>query len=113
MAALSRLGQRNGSTFTPPMLCSDAMFIPLHVITILSVLFLIVLIMFAWRGRSSRRDLLEPPVSPVSLPPEVERDVRALLDQGATIEAIKLVRTSTGLELKEAKDLVDRMAGEW
>jgi len=37
------------------------------------------------------------------LPP----DVAAALERGETIEAIKLLRASTGLGLKEAKDVVD------
>ena len=35
-------------------------------------------------------------------------DVLAALEQGNTIEAIKRLRASTGLGLKEAKDVVDR-----
>lgn len=38
-----------------------------------------------------------------SLPPEV----LAALDEGHTIEAIKRLRTATGLGLKESKDLID------
>lgn len=34
-------------------------------------------------------------------------DVLAALDRGQTIEAIKLLRTFTGLGLKEAKDAID------
>ena len=42
-------------------------------------------------------------------PGNAEEAVRALLDRGNKIEAIKLVREQTGLGLKEAKDLVDAM----
>ena len=35
-------------------------------------------------------------------------DVLAALDQGNTIEAVKRLRASTGLGLKEAKDIIDR-----
>jgi ribosomal protein L7/L12 len=42
-------------------------------------------------------------------PGNAEEAVRALLDGGNKIEAIKLVREQTGLGLKEAKDLVDAM----
>lgn len=38
-----------------------------------------------------------------------EAEVRALVDGGRLIEAIKLVRAKTGLGLKEAKDYVDRL----
>ena len=43
-------------------------------------------------------------------PGNAEEAVRALLDSGNKIEAIKRVREQTGLGLKEAKDLVDAMA---
>jgi hypothetical protein len=96
------------------MLWTWAMFIPLHVITILSVVFLVVLVLLAWRGRSSRSDLLQPPiVMPVTLPPEIDSEARELVRGGDKIEAVKLVRSATGLDLKDAKDLVDRMEGEW
>jgi hypothetical protein len=41
------------------------------------------------------------------LPPEVEPEIRALLDQRRKIDAIKLMRQHTGLGLKEAKDRID------
>ncbi len=43
----------------------------------------------------------------VTTGPAWEDDVRALLAEGRTIEAIKLVREVTGWGLKEAKDYVD------
>ncbi len=42
-------------------------------------------------------------------PGNAEEAVRALLDAGNKIEAIKQVREQTGLGLKEAKDLVEAM----
>jgi ribosomal protein L7/L12 len=48
-------------------------------------------------------------VTPSSLGPDNEAEVRALLAGGNKIEAIKLVRTVTGMGLKEAKDFVERM----
>ncbi len=42
-------------------------------------------------------------------PGNAEEAVRALLNSGNKIEAIKRVREQTGLGLKEAKDLVDAM----
>jgi hypothetical protein len=42
-----------------------------------------------------------------SLPPDVEPEIRALLDQRRKIDAIKLMRQHTGLGLKEAKDRID------
>jgi hypothetical protein len=89
-----------------------AMFIPLHILTAVSVLFLFVLILLAWRSRESRpRDLTGPPPAR-ALAGDDAGDVRALLARGDKIEAIKLVREKTGIGLKEAKDLVERMAGE-
>jgi ribosomal protein L7/L12 len=41
---------------------------------------------------------------------EFQSEVRALLDRGLTIEAIKLYRVRTGLGLKEAKDAVEALA---
>jgi large subunit ribosomal protein L7/L12 len=51
------------------------------------------------------------PVAPGStgLPPDAEAEVWRLVQGGRKIEAIKLVRGRTGLGLKEAKDLVDRL----
>lgn len=43
------------------------------------------------------------------LPAEAQYELRTLVDEGRTIEAIKRVRELTGLGLKEAKDYVDRM----
>jgi large subunit ribosomal protein L7/L12 len=39
----------------------------------------------------------------------LEDEVRALMRRGLKIQAIKLVRERTGLGLKEAKDLVERL----
>jgi large subunit ribosomal protein L7/L12 len=43
------------------------------------------------------------------LGPDNEAEVRALVAGGNKIEAIKLVRTVTGMGLKDAKDFVDRL----
>lgn len=40
---------------------------------------------------------------------EVAREARAVKGRGETIAAIKLVRQRTGLGLKDAKDVVDRL----
>jgi ribosomal protein L7/L12 len=39
-------------------------------------------------------------------------EVNALLLQGKKIKAIKVYRESTGADLKEAKDAVERLAGQ-
>ncbi|MBC7542455.1 MAG: ribosomal protein L7/L12 [Candidatus Sericytochromatia bacterium] len=46
---------------------------------------------------------LTPPVDPI------DDQVRLMLQTGRTIEAIKLVRASQGLGLKDAKDYVDAL----
>ncbi len=43
-------------------------------------------------------------------PDELEKQVRALIDQDQKIEAIKLVRLTTGWGLRESKDYVDALA---
>jgi hypothetical protein len=61
-------------------------------------------------GGERRRDLMRPPpMAPeaVTLAPAVADQARALIARGAKIEAIKTVRETTGLGLKEAKDLVE------
>ncbi len=49
------------------------------------------------------------PSQPPMLPSEVHAQVLLLRAQGRTIEAIKLVRSRTGCDLKAAKDTVDRL----
>ena len=58
------------------------------------------------RGASSSRTR-PPPTPMVPLTGHLEDDVRALLEAGQKIEAIKLVRERTGCGLKEAKDHVE------
>lgn len=52
------------------------------------------------------------PAPPVGQPSEMmaSQMVRQLALQGNKIAAIKLLRDETGLRLKEAKDIVDRLA---
>ncbi len=57
-------------------------------------------------GPSLTKDL---PATTSSLGPDHQAEVRALLAEGNKIAAIKLVRTVTGMGLKDAKDLVDGM----
>jgi Ribosomal protein L7/L12 C-terminal domain len=44
------------------------------------------------------------------LSPQARGEIGALVAQGKKIEAIKLVRTQTGMGLKDAKNLVDAIA---
>lgn len=105
------------------------MFVPMPVLAAIGIAFL-VLLLLAFRRRSGDRDLIAPPrmgtvaPAPRAAPPrawpagsapignlaaEVDGEVRKLIAAGRKIEAIKLVRASTGLGLAEAKDLVERM----
>jgi ribosomal protein L7/L12 len=71
----------------------------------------LLIVFTAMRGGGERhRDLMRPPpMAPeaATLAPGVADEVRTLLARGAKIEAIKTVRETTGLGLKEAKDLVE------
>ena len=90
----------------------------------------LVLLLLAFRRRPGERDLIAPPrpgpppPPPRATPPrawpagaapigdlaeEIHGEVQELVAAGRKIEAIKLVRASTGLGLAEAKDLVERM----
>lgn len=101
------------------------MFVPVPIVIVIG---LILLAMIAWIVRSSgRRDPLlggsSPTLRPTSvpgprdplittsatLPPEIDLQVRALIEEGRTIEAIKLVRNTTRLGLRESKELVDAL----
>jgi len=48
-------------------------------------------------------------MSTIRLTQELSRQVRQLIARGEKIEAIRLVRDQTGLDLKEAKELVERL----
>lgn len=48
-------------------------------------------------------------MSTIRLAQELGNEVHHLVAQGQKVEAIKLVRDRTGLGLKEAKDIVDRL----
>jgi large subunit ribosomal protein L7/L12 len=107
------------------------MYVPLPVLAAIAIAFL-VLVFLAMRRRGGDRDLLAPPrmggtapPPPLSQPPRawpasaapirgelpdaLEREVRELLAAGNKIEAIKQVRAATGLGLREAKEMVERM----
>lgn len=55
----------------------------------------------------TRVQLPEPPLDPVAMDDTV---LHQLVSQGRTIEAIKRVRDSTGMDLHEAKAYVERLA---
>jgi hypothetical protein len=63
---------------------------------------------WAWRRRKSKRPhLMQPPSTPVSIPPQIHAQVRLMRAEGREIEAIKLVRKVTGCDLKAAKEAVN------
>jgi hypothetical protein len=91
------------------------MYLSVPVLAALGIAFL-VLLLLAFRRRTGERDLIAPPrpgpaaSAPIGdVPAEVQGELRALIAAGRKIEAIKLVRASTGLGLAEAKALVDHM----
>lgn len=53
---------------------------------------------------------LSRPERSVTSTPELEKQIRTLLKKGSLIEAIKRFRQQTGAGLKEAKDVVERLA---
>jgi ribosomal protein L7/L12 len=88
------------------------MFVPIPILVAGVAALLVLALLAVRRGGGGRGDLLRAP-TPLSLPPETEVEVRALLENGGKIAAIKLVRASSGAGLKEAKDLVERIQAEW
>jgi ribosomal protein L7/L12 len=83
------------------------MAVPWLVATGVAMLVLPALAMTARRGRG---DLLRPPKAAVTaetLPAETRQKVAALIAGRRKIEAIKLVRETVPMGLREAKDLVD------
>jgi hypothetical protein len=103
--------------------------IPIPVLAAIGVAFLaLILIVLVRRPRG--RDLMGPPRAslrngahsrvptrphaarapfPSGLPPALELEVQALLEQGRKLEAIKRVREETHVGLTEAKTMVERL----
>lgn len=82
------------------------MYVPLPIVV--GAVALILVLLLVRGGRRSSRDLVEAPTMPV-LSGDVEGEARALLLAGDKIGAIRLVRKRSGIGLKEAKDMVERM----
>lgn len=61
------------------------------------------------KGGNPAPDGLTSVSSALRLSKELSPEVGRLLAQGRKIEAIKLIRERTGMGLKEAKDIVDRL----
>jgi ribosomal protein L7/L12 len=86
------------------------MFVPLWIL-VPAVLLLLWLLARAFGDRGDmieRQQRAATPVSPQLLAQALaDPEIRAAIAGGHTIEAIKLVRERTGLDLKGAKDLVE------
>jgi ribosomal protein L7/L12 len=89
------------------------MFVPLWIL----VPAILLLLWLLSRAFGNRGDMIErqrraaTPVSPELLAQALaDPEIRAAIEGGHKIEAIRLVRERTGLDLKGAKDLVDSQA---
>lgn len=61
-----------------------------------------------WRYRNEQNNALNVPKQAVSPGPELQAEIDQLLAAGKKIEAIKALQKCTGLDLKAAKDLIER-----
>ena len=61
------------------------------------------------RREAKRADLVTPPSVVPKISPEIRSAVLKLRAEGKTINAIKLVRERINVDLKTAKDIVERM----
>jgi hypothetical protein len=61
------------------------------------------------RREAKRNDLVTPPAPRPEVSPEIRSAVLKLRAEGKTINAIKLVRERINVDLKTAKDIVERM----
>jgi ribosomal protein L7/L12 len=61
------------------------------------------------RREAKRADLVAPPAPLPDVSPEIRSAVLKLRAEGKTINAIKLVRERIKVDLKTAKDIVERM----
>ena len=99
------------------------MFVPLPLLILAGLVFLVLLVM-AMRPRGRPDDLIAAPRSrqrpqapraavqygqKLEVPAETRAEIERLLADGQVINAIKLVRETTGSGLKAAKDMVDEM----
>lgn len=61
------------------------------------------------RREAKRVDLVAPPAPTPEIPPEIRSAVLKLRAEGKLISAVKLLRESIDVDLKTAKDIVERM----
>jgi hypothetical protein len=87
------------------------MFVPLWILVPAALLLLVLLSRLPSRGGDmiDRQRRATTPVSPEQLATILaDPEIRAAIAGGRKIEAIKLVRRRSGLDLKAAKDLVEQ-----
>jgi hypothetical protein len=74
---------------------------------------LLLIFIIRWRGSQRRTNSLSAPPraapSATDLSPDLRAQILLLKAEGQTIEAIKLTRERTGLDLKSSKELVERV----
>lgn len=61
------------------------------------------------RREAKRVDLVAPPAPQPEIPPEIRSAVLKLRAEGKLISAVKLLRERIDVDLKTAKDIVERM----
>jgi ribosomal protein L7/L12 len=61
------------------------------------------------RREAKRADLVTPPAQQPELSPEIRNGVIKLRAEGRTISAIKLASECVDVDLKTAKDIVERL----
>jgi ribosomal protein L7/L12 len=71
---------------------------------------LMLVLMLRRRRREAKRvDLVAPPAPLPEISAEIRSSVLKMRAEGRSIDAIKLVRERIGVDLKTAKDIVERM----
>lgn len=61
------------------------------------------------RREAKRADIATPPAPPPEVSPELRSVLLKLRAEGKTVSAIKLVRERINIDLKTAKDIVERL----
>lgn len=88
---------------------------------IILIAFVILVLVLTLLRRRSGRDLMKPPADlavrsmpdadqafPFEIDAAMEAEIRTLLDRNQKINAVKLIRETMGLSLKQSKDLAER-----
>ncbi|MEV4165810.1 50S ribosomal protein L7/L12 [Nonomuraea dietziae] len=80
----------------------------LMLLTIVGIIAAIIAAIAISAGKAARGRTPHPMITPTT-PAELEHQLRALVNEGKTILAIKILRQHTGLSLQDAKTAVDGM----